>query len=376
MKRHNCALAKRCWRLALLAAMLGYSASSLAVGVKIRGDGLEGLRVDVFGFAQLGAQKIDRTGDAKDQDNFAFGADRIRFGFKMKWDKWTGFLLFNPEASGSNPATLSKFFFDAFVAYEFDDAFQLKLGQFKTPIGLSFSVIGHGLPMIKRTMASRLVLNRDLGVMLSGRKIAVGEGHLGYDLGIFNPADRSGAVMIDTAQKGQDYAYAARLMYDLGKTFHVEASVGRVENAGGIKDDGMDGTPVSVDTEDYDVFDVGAIYTQGPLRLRAEYADGNNVYGERDRDEEAWFLEAGYAFNDIVQGMVRYQEAETDIKGVQADLERYEVGVNLFLGQNKRNARVQLNYASVGGDEDGYEGAAGKDNNRYDAILAQVQFAF
>ncbi len=133
--------------------------------------------------------------------------------------------------------------------------------------------------------------------MLSGREIAVGEGHLGYDLGIFNPADRSGAVVIDPAQKGQDYAYAARLMYDLGKAFHVEASAGRVENAGGIND--------GVGTEDYDVFDIGAVYTQGSLRLRAEYADGNNVYGERDRDEEAWFLEAGYAFNDIVEGMVR-----------------------------------------------------------------------
>ncbi len=159
MKTHNCVLAKQCWRLTLLAAMLGYSASSLAVGVKIRGDGLDGLGVDVFGFAQQGAQKIDRTGAGKDQDNFAFGADRIHFGFKMKWDKWTGFLLFNPQKSGSNLATLSKFFFDAFVAYRFDNAFQLKLGQFKTPIGLSFSVIDHGLPMIKRTMASRLVLN-------------------------------------------------------------------------------------------------------------------------------------------------------------------------------------------------------------------------
>ncbi len=359
----------------LLASMLGYSASSLAVSVELKGDGLEGLKVDFWGYAQIGAEQIDRTGGSKDQDNLEFGADRIRFGSKMKWDKWSGTLHFDAQSSGSNPASLSKFVRDAFVAYKFDSAFRLKFGQYKTPVGMAFNYSGTKLPLIKRTMVSRLVLNRGLGLMVSGREIAVGEGRLGYDLGIFNPADRSKAANIDVVQKGQDYAYAARLFYDLGKAFHLEASVGTVEKAGG-SDDVKDG--VTTRTEDYDVFDVGAIYRQGPLRLRAEYIDGGNVLGERDRDEKAWFLEAGYAFNDIVEGVVRYQEAESDVKGVQTDLERYEVGVNLFLGQTVKNGRLQLNYASVGGDEDGYnEGAiAGGGNNRFDAILAQVQFAF
>ena len=370
MKTHSYVQAKFLWYLALLVATLGYSTSCLAVSIEMKGGELEGLKINMFGVAQLEAVQIDQPGD---QDNFAFDADRIRFGFKVKWDEWSGALQFDAKESGGNPATLSKFVRDAFVAYKFDNAFQLKFGQYKTPVGMAANASGSDLPLIKRTMVSRLVLDRDIGVMLSGRKIEMGEGHLGYDLGIFNPADRSKAASIDKVQKGQDYAYAARLMYDLGKTFHVEASAAKVENAGGIEDDGMDGI---VGTEDYDVFDVGAIYTQGPLRLRAEYIDGHNVYGERDRDEEAWFLEAGYSFNDIVEGVARYQRAETDIAGVQTDLSRHEVGVNLFLGQTKRNGRVQLNYASVGGDESDYAGVAGGGNNRYDAILAQVQFAF
>ncbi len=370
MKTHDYVLARQWYRRVLLVAMLGYSTSSLGVSLEMKGNGLEGLKVDMFGVAQLEALQIDRPGN---QDNLEFGADRVRFGFKMKWDGWSGALHFDAEGSDSNPATLPNFIRDAYVAYKFDNAFQLKFGQYKTPVGMAANASGTNLPLVKRTMASRLVLDRDIGVMLSGREIEIGEGHLGYDLGIFNPADRSkAAASIDKIQKGQDYAYAARLMYDLGKAFHVEASVGRVENAGGIIDD----LGTEEDTEDYDVFDVGAVYTQGPMRLRAEYIKGHNVRGERDRDEEAWFLEAGYAFNDIVEGVARYQEAETDIQDVRTDLSRYEVGVNLFLGQTKKNGRVQLNYASVGGDEDGYKGVAGGGNNRYDAILAQVQFAF
>ncbi len=39
-----------------------------------------------------------------------------------------------------------------------------------------------------------------------------------------------------------------------------------------------------------------------------------------------------------------YQEAETEIEGVQTDLERYEVGVNLFFrpNQKERACAVEL----------------------------------
>jgi len=301
---------------------------------------------------------------------------------------------------------------DAFIRYKFSDAAQIKVGQYKTPVGMGFNLTGTKLPLIKRTMASRLVLDRTIGAMLSGRHIGGSKetGGFGYDIGIFNSADRSAAADIDSDQKGEDHSYAFRLMYDHGKMFHIEASYGEVENAGGIERDvnctaadiasGTTRTDVRRNppiicrnedqvraivpepdhTEDYEVWNVGMIYKNGPVHLRAEYIDGENVRGRDGYDEQSWYVMAAYRFNDMVEGVVRYQDAECDnCRGTanrDQDLDRFEVGVNLFLGPTEQMGRLQLNYVSVGGDEEDYVGRAGGSDNRYDAILGQLQLHF
>ena len=124
----------------------------------------------------------------------------------------------------------------------------------------------------------------------------------------------------------------------------------------------------------------GAWFTQGPFRVRAEYIDGSDVRGVEDWDEQAWFVEGSYRFNDLVEGVVRFQDAECDdcegTPGHDTNIDVFEVGINLFLGPTDRNGRVQLNYVSTGGDEEAYGGAAATTHHRYDAILAQVQLMF
>ena len=87
-----------------------------------------------------------------------------------------------------------------------------------------------------------------------------------------------------------------------------------------------------------------------------------------------------YRFNDLVEGLVRYQEAKCDnCRGVpndDRDLDRFEVGLSFFLGPNDRMGRLQLNYVSVSGDEEDYNGEAGGGDNRYNAILGQLQLYF
>ena len=343
----------------------------------------DGPQLDVWGFAQVVARQVDRQGGASNRDGLEFTEDRVRFGTKMKWGQWSGGLQFDANGNDQDfEGTLDDFIRDAFAAYQFSDAFQVKAGQFKTPVGMAFNMSGKNLPLLRRTMASNLVLDRTQGVMASGRYIGGSKeaGGFGYDIGVFNPAGRSRAYA-DTAQNevGDDLSYAARLMYDYGKVFHLEASWGEIEVAGGVDAIVADNV-AEINSEDYEVFDIGAVYKKGPFRIRAEYIDGEDIRGRDGWDEEAWFIEGGYKFTDIIEGVVRYQEAECDDCGGDVDedfeLNRFEIGLNLFLGQNDSNGRVQLYYASVGDDEEDYSGRAGASDNNLDMMAAQVQFAF
>ncbi len=355
----------------------------------------DGPTLDIYGFGQFGFEQYDR--ERGRADSLEFDTDRVRFGAKAKWGAWDGAFQFDANNTrSSNKTTLDSFIRDAFIRYKFSDAVQLKLGQYKTPVGMGYNLSGSRLPLIKRTMTSRLVLDRTIGAMLSGRNIGGGEtGGFGYDLGVFNSADRSKAAAIDSAQKGDDHSYAARVMYDHGKMFHLQASYGEIENAAGVMGAacahassptvllslaGCTAVDQVLDSEDYEVWDVGAIYRNGPVHLRAEYIDGENVDGMEEYDEQSWYVMGAYRFNDIVEGVVRYQEAECEnCKGVpndDRDLDRFEVGLSFFLGPNDRMGRLQLNYASVSGDEEDYNGEAGGGDNRYDAILGQLQLYF
>jgi len=362
----------------------------------------DGPTLDIFGFAQLGFEQYDRPNSSR--DNLEFDTDRVRFGTKAKWGAWDGALHFDANTNRADTrgsTSLDRKIRDAFIRYKFSDAAQIKVGQYKTPVGMGFNISGTKLPLIKRTMASRLVLDRAIGAMLSGRNIGGSKetGGFGYDIGIFNSADRSPAAMIDRGQKGEDHSYAFRVMYDHGKMFHAQASYAEIESAGGLQGESCPttssqvgcrgvGIPAVLDSEDYEVWNVGMIYKNGPVHLRAEYIDGENVQGREDFDEQSWYVMAAYRFNDMVEGVVRYQDAECDnCRGVpndDRDIDRFEVGVNLFLGPTERTGRLQLNYVSVGGDEEDYGdggstlggGRAGSSDNRFDAILGQLQFYF
>lgn len=364
----------------LLCAFVFLSSPATAAKFKVE----DGPELDIWGRAQLTFEQFDREDDKS--DDLEFDADRVRFGTKMKWGAWKAALQFDANGAGKKATTLDGFIRDAYAEYKFDDAFAVRLGQFKTPSGMSNNESSSRLPMAKRTMVSRLTVDRALGVAVKGKYVGGSKetGGFGYQAGIFNAADRGKAVKdISSSQKGDDMSYVGSVFYDYGKMLHVEASWGRIERAGGpdITDDVLTADKDETFTsEDYDVWDLGARFKQGPIRIRAEYIDGSDVQGQKDWDEEAWFVEGAYRINDMVEGVVRWQNAECDDckgqAGVNQELSRFEVGLNLFLGQNDRNGRVQLNYVNVGRDEEDYSGVGGGSDNRYDAILGQLQFMF
>lgn len=352
--------------------------STSAQAVKFEFEDMDGLSVDFWGFSQLTVEQFDRDSD---RDGVEFDADRVRFGAKMKWGKWFGNLHFDANdtrcCQGDNDTQQQKrvggldtFIRDANAGYKFSNAAKIKVGQFKTPLGMAFNGSGKKLPLPKRTFTDRLAFDRTLGLMLSGRKIGgAKDSGLGYDLFFGNPVGRAGTARQSKDQVGDEHTWVARAMYDMGKNFHVEASYGEVGEAGGPS------------TEDLETFDVGISGKLSPnLAYRSEFIQADNVRGVDGDEEEAWFVELSYAFNKMLQGVIRYEGADfEDADAADSDIRAMEVGVNMYLGQNKTNNRVQISYRSVSGDEEDYKGRAatgGFADHKWDAILGQVQFSY
>ena len=334
------------------------------------------VKVKWFGFAQITAAqgdgsayalgKNDSTKINEDQNGAVFGADRVRFGFKIKDGNVFGKLQadLNRDHTTAKTGTLNETIKDVEAGYKFSNAASIKAGQFKTPVGMDFNVSGKKLDITKRGMEKALVMERAAGAMLSGRKIANG---IGYDLFFGNVAGRGAAHAKGTV--ADDNSMAARIMYDMGKMMHVELSYGKDENSA---------------AEDYEVIDLGFRMKMAAMTIKAEYIAGSNVGGTKDADETVWYGHFGYNLGKTTELVVRHYQADQDVAGGGSfSMTNTYLGANFFLGSNRTNGRIQLNYVISGGDNDilgtgdSYTGKAGVKNGYYDdTILAQYQVSF
>lgn len=350
----------------LLALIAG---SALLISISVQAE----VEVKPYGYFQLTAEQRDQDTD----DNFQFGADRVRIGFKVKdTDSVLGGTPFgglqvdfnkNPldkTSKGPNGKSvdLAAVIKDVYAGYKFNDAVSFKMGQFKTPLGMDFNTSGKKLDITKRGLEKAMVLERAVGVMLSGRKIG---GYFGYDVGIFNPAGRGAASPV--GNRGDNNSIVGRLLFDgedvagLGGKIHVEAAYGKDEAPSG--------------SEDYNVWDLGAIFQRGIVTAKAEYISGSDIDGVDGDDQTAWFVHGGVMVHPKVEAVIRYYDTEFDpAVGSSTDLRNTYLGVNVFLGSNRTNARLQVNYILAAGDDTDFTGL-GK-NFKDDAIAVQYQASF
>lgn len=114
-----------------------------------------------------------------------------------------GFRL-QPQLAGDS-ATLN----DAYLDLKFDPRATLRVGKFKTPVGLEQLQASGSLAAIERGLPSELVPARDYGVQLQG---AFAEGTLNYVAGVFNgSADGRDAA---TGNPDDDFEFAGRLFFE------------------------------------------------------------------------------------------------------------------------------------------------------------------
>jgi len=371
-------------------------------------------KLTFFGFAQLEAvggdgMKIKESGSIDEANSdLAFRAQRIRLGWKYVAGNVRGkvFLDFNQNATGASDHTdgdaIPKLVKDAFISYVVDPAFVVKLGLIKMPNGMSFTMPGWNLDITERGFDKSLALERNTGLMFSGRDIGFGNngkvdgfemGHerpwkgFGYDVMIANQASRSAALKGSAGNGSTEFggnSYAVRGMFDWTEKLHLEASYAKSENADG-------GDALATSGEDYSNINIGLDSNLGELSLKAEYYDAKNIEGTKDYDEQVLTATAGYFVTPSLELVAKHLQgsATKGTGAVETDLGNTYLGFNYFISQPKedfsrkskrgRNQhKVVFNYIVASGDgaSEGADKWTGLSGYRDDAFIAQYQFKF
>ena len=365
-------------------------------------------KLTVFGFAQLeavggkGMQIKNAGSEAKADTNLAFRAQRIRLGWKYVAGKVRGkvFLDFNQNHSSpgaTNGAAVPKMIKDAFIAYKVDNAFIPKLGVIKMPNGMGFTMPGWNLDIAERGFDKSLVLERNMGLMVSGRGIGFKGnkvngfemGHerpwkgFGYDVMVANQASRSSAA---GSSKMGGNAYALRGMFDYTEKLHFEASYALSENAGGFNALDAALAANAGKNENYSNINLGVDSNLEKLSLKAEYTTAHNIKGLKDYDEQTFTATAGYFVmpNFELVAKTIQGSAQKGANATTTTLGNTYLGFNLFLSQphsdfsrkSKRmrnQQKVVFNYIAINKGNDKWTGLSGY---RANAFIAQYQFKF
>ena len=354
-------------------------------------------KMTFFGFSQLEMRGGDGSATKGKGNDISFHAQRIRLGWKYVAGKVRGkvFLDFN-QAHDDNRKTgdgaaMPSMIKDAFISYVADPAFVVKAGLIKMPNGMSFTMPGWNLDIAERGFDKQLVLERNTGLMISGRGIGY-EGNkvdgfemgherpwkgFGYDVMIANQASRSKAA---NSTKNGGNSYAVRGMFDYTEKLHLEASYAMTENAVGSS--GPAGG------EDYSNINIGVDSNLGKLSLKAEYFDATDILGTKDRDEQVITATAGYFVTPSLELVAKAMQGESQGNGTDTSLMNTYLGLNIFMSmpyqdfsrkaKRARNQhKVVLNYIVASGDTAGstneWNGLGGYKDN---AFIAQYQFKF
>ncbi|MDA3946090.1 MAG: hypothetical protein PF439_05375 [Helicobacteraceae bacterium] len=392
---------------ATAAAVLMMSADASAAYTLSKKIGDVDTKLDIYGFAQLEARGGDAfIGDTQDAA-VKFGAQRVRLGWNYTAGKVRGkvFLDFNQDSTVNavnGDVGMPKMVKDAFVSYVQDDALVLKVGLIKMPHGMGFTIPGWNLDIVERGFDKQLAMERNMGIMLSGRDMFFGNngkvngfemGHerpwkgFGYDIMIGNQAARSGSVT--NAKPGDANSYVGRLMFDWTELLHTEVSYAVSENAGGIEGhEDATGAIIAADTEDLKSlnFGIDSHFLDG-ANVKFEYYNSENLKGVKGWDESTMAFTAAYAINEYVEPSIKHIQGAATKGGVDTKLGNTYIGVNLFVSpfdnkmdrssKRKRNAhRMQFDYVVATGDTDGAVVWNGLKGYKSDGWMFQYQYKF
>ncbi|ALN94006.1 OprO/OprP family phosphate-selective porin [Lysobacter gummosus] len=142
-------------------------------------------------------------GDEQVPQNDTFLFRRIQPSIEGTWGSLIGFRILTEFAGDS--ATIN----DAYLDLKFDPRATLRIGKFKSPVGLERLQSSGSTGLIELGLASELTPNRDLGLQLQGEFAG---STVSYALGVFN-----GAVDgrdSPTTNPDNEFEYAGRIFFE------------------------------------------------------------------------------------------------------------------------------------------------------------------
>lgn len=201
---------------------------------------------------------------------------------------------------------------DANLTYNFSPALQLKVGKFKSPIGIELLQSDSWTFFTERSLATNLVPNRDLGLQLGGDVFG---GKLNYAAGVFNGLPDGGSS--SNADFDNSKEFAGRVLFSpfkdqesawSGLSLGIAGSIGDQNTTAGrpagYRTDGQQtffsyAAPVVADGDTWRL-SPQLDFRHGPFGLQGEFTRSTinvrpNVTGPAvELSNEAWNLAAGY----------------------------------------------------------------------------------
>jgi phosphate-selective porin OprO/OprP len=200
--------------------------------------------------------------------------------------------------------------FDAYGEYKPDDAFNLRLGKFKVPVGLERLKSRNDINFLEASLPTNLAPNRDIGLMAYGDFIP----ELSYEVGVFNGIPDLGN---ENGDEDDNKEFAARLFAHpfkqtdsalKGLGLGVAGTWGEKDGSTSVRQVGDYRTPgqarffryattTFADGEHWRIAPQGYYYA-GPFGLLAEYTISNQEVrngGSADAIEnKAWEVQLSY----------------------------------------------------------------------------------
>ncbi len=377
-------------------------------------DGSSTLRLR--GLIQVDARAF---GDGK-IDNDAIVIRRARIGLEGKLNKTTDYQLIGEFGNASSTTLL-----DANLSLNYSPELILKVGRFKTPVGLEQLQSDANALFIERSLVSQIAPNRDLGIQVGGE---LNNKTISYAIGVFNGI-QDGGNNSDQKDANDGKDIAARVIFQpwvndegsslAGLSFGVGASYGLQDtNAKFGTSYRTDGQQTFFTWKDA-TLSTGRVsrlspqfsYYNGGFSLLGEYIVSNNdvglAAGSRTKlKNDAWQLAAGYVLtgekasykgvvpaNDFdrasgstgaveIVGRIASLDIDNAAFTTFADRDKsatkansYAVGLNWYLS---KVTRLSLQYAHTQFDlaPGANPSATTVIKNSEDAVLARLQLTF
>jgi len=267
---------------------------------------------------------IDISDGGDVSSNFGVGILNILFDGTMRGGKETFRINVDPSHQGGRPF-FKQFLLDAYVESKRIPNHTLRVGHYRTGVGIEGGQSSFTLPLVNRSQISRNFGNsRKMGARIKGNYSLVD-----YELGGY-----SSDTFFTEFLPGAEFTGWVNFK-PLGKT---DGKYGKLTTGGGIVAGERNST-------DYLVSGAYVGYEYKKFWTRMEYAnaDGSNGgSGLTSKKRQGWYVTLGYKITQKLEAILRYDEFDPDKRISNNNQREYTAGINYYI--KGQALKIMLNY--------------------------------